>query len=65
MFTTVKRSQFRLTVFDMYYIWAGGSCDNSTTSFEEACEWANEFALDDYSDVYVQRGDDIIYRAAE
>lgn len=49
----------------MYYVWAGGSCDNSTPSFDEACEWANEFALDGYEDVYVQRGDDIIYRAAE
>lgn len=50
----------------MYYVWAGGSCDNYTTSFYEACEWANEFALDDYEDVYVQRADgDILYRAAE
>jgi len=50
----------------MYYVWAGGSCDNSTTSFYEACEWANKFALDEYEDVYVQRADgEVLYRAAK
>lgn len=43
-----------------------GSCDNSTPSLNEACDWANEFALDYYEDVYVQNENgEIIYRAAE
>lgn len=49
----------------MYYVWAESSCDNSTPSFDEACDWANEFALDGYSDVYVEHNEKIVYRAAE
>lgn len=50
----------------MYYVWSEGSCDNSTPSFDEAVEWANEFANDDYEDVYVANdNNEVIYRACE
>lgn len=48
----------------MYYVWAEGSCDDSTTSLDEAVDWANQFANDDYEDVYVVDDQNIIvYRA--
>lgn len=50
----------------MYYVWSEASCDNSTPSFDEAVEWANEFANDDCEDVYVVNIDNFeVYRAAE
>lgn len=50
----------------MYYVWAEGTCDNSTPSLWEACEWANEFASEGYSDVYVvNAANELVYRAAE
>lgn len=50
----------------MYYVWAEGSCDNSSPSLMEACEWANELSSEGYDDVYVANSDnELVYRAAE
>lgn len=50
----------------MYYVWTEGTCDNSTPSLWEACEWANEFASEGYTDVYVANAaNELVYRAAK
>lgn len=50
----------------MYYVWVEGSCDNSTPSFDEAVEWANEFANDEKEDVYIVNDDNVeVYRASK